>query len=128
MLMVLCKLENDSLLNGIRVLILIHQNKLKTLGILLPDVFMFTEKRESHGEQIVEIHGIALLATVLVVKEYLWHGRHLLKDVPFHQFTVLGIFMGKNEVIFGHGYTVVNRRGLIDFLIKIHFLDDSLHK
>ena len=47
-------------------------------------------------EQIIKVHGIGLLATVLIVDEYLRHGRHLLVNVALHEFAVLAVFSSQD--------------------------------
>ena len=79
-------------------------------------------------EQIIKVHGIGLLATVLIVDEYLRHGRHLLVNVALHEFAVLAVFSSQDKMVLGHGYSVVDGGGLIGFLVESHFLDDGFQQ
>ena len=79
-------------------------------------------------EQIIKVHGIGLLATVLIVDEYLRHGRHLLVNVALHEFAVLAVFSSQDKMVLGHGYSVVYGGRLIGFLVESHFLDNSFQQ
>ena len=109
-------------------MILIHEDELEPLGILPSDILVLLEERIGKRKQVVEIHRISLLATVLVVEEDLRNGGHLGVDVALHKFAALPIFVSHDEMVLGHGDTVVDRCGLIDFLVESHLLDNGLQQ
>ena len=126
--MVFRELQDNALLNGVGVLILIHEDELEPFGILPADILVLIEERIGKRKQVVEIHRISLLATVLVVEEDLRDGGHLGVDVALYKFTALPVFVSHDEMVLGHGDTVVDRCGLIDFLVESHLLDNSLQQ
>ena len=127
-LVLFSQLEDNQLLNGVGVLILIHQDELKPLGIFLADIFVFTEKLVGQREQVIEIHRIGLLATRLIDAEDLRDGRHLLTDIALYEFTVVAIVVGKNQMVLGHRDAVVNRGRFVYLVVKFQFLDNAFHE
>ena len=65
--------QHDFLLCIVRILILVHQHILEAVDILLSDVLVVAQQHEGLHQQVVEVHGIGLTATLDVSVVYLSH-------------------------------------------------------
>ena len=46
--------------------------------------------------------------------------------VGFYQVVAVEVLLGCHQSVLGTGYAFFNQSGLVDFLVQVHFLDDSL--
>ena len=61
-----CELVDDSLLGKVSVLILIHKHIFEPFGIFVPYVVVVDKQDVDVHEQVVEVHGICLTASLAI--------------------------------------------------------------
>ena len=62
--LLLTELHHDFHLHVVGILVLIDENKVEAVGVFLSNLLMVTEQLERKHQQVIEIHGIGLLATL----------------------------------------------------------------
>lgn len=93
-LMLFCQLKHNAVLGKVGVLVLVHQNIAELRPIACKHLRTVAEKQEGIEQQIVEIHGIRLPATLPVAAVNIAYGRHLGRTIAFVGFFVVGIAAG----------------------------------
>ena len=121
------QLHDNGLLGIVSVLILINENVRKAFHIPLSNVLMLTEEHKSLYQQVVEIHGISLSATLSITYVYLTDGRNLTQSIVSRRWT-LCVGMRQQQMVLGHGYSVCHTRRFVLFLIELHLANDTLHQ
>ena len=106
------------------VLVLVHQDIAELRPVACKHLRTVAEKQKGIEQQIVEIHGIRLPATLPVAAVNIAYGRHLGRTIAFVGFFVVGIARRRHEVVLGIGDTCLHRTRFIHFLVQSHLLDD----
>ncbi len=125
-LLLLAELHHDRHLHVVGILVLIHQDIVETLGILAAYLLILLEKLEGQRQQVIKIHGIGLLASLLVSHKYLAYLWHLGTLVLLIDGLVAGIALGTHKIVLSHRNLGVNSSRLIILIAQSHLLDDSL--
>ena len=125
-LLLLAQLHHDAHLGVVGVLILVNQEEVEPVGVFLPDVLMLLKELEGKSQQIVEIHGVGLLATLHIRNENFSHTWHFGTLVGLIQFLVAGIVLRTHQVVLSHRNAAVDGGRLVDLLVESHLLDDGL--
>lgn len=108
------------------VLILVNQEEVEPVGIFLPDVLMLLKELEGKSQQIVEIHGVGLLATLHIRNENFSQTWHFGTLVGLIRFLVAGVVLRTHQVVLSHRNATVDGGRLVDLLVESHLLDDGL--
>ena len=125
--MFLCQLQHNSLLRIVRVLILVDQHIVETLYVLLTDILMLMKQLISLHQQVVEIHGVSLSATLRVPIIYISHLRTLLLDIVCRPRAGL-VGTRHQQMVLGHRDTVGHTGRLVNLVIELHLFDNVLDK
>ena len=125
-LLLLAQLHHDAHLGVVGVLILVNQKEVEPVGIFLPDVLMLLKELEGKSQQIVEIHGVGLLATLHIRNENFSHTWHFGTLVGLIQFLVAGVVLRTHQVVLSYRDAAVDGGRLVDLLVESHLLDDGL--
>ena len=125
-LLLLTELHDDRHLNVIGILILIHQDIIEAGGIFVANILMFPEKLIGKRQQIIEIHGISLLAALHVSHENLTHLRHLRTLVLLEDSRITLIGSSTHQVVLRHRNLGMNGSRLILLVIQSHLLHNRL--
>ena len=120
------QLFDDKVLGSVGVLVLVHQHVAEVILIELQYVGMVAEQDIGIEQQIVEVHRSRLIAAVPVALVDFTHLGALGNGIVGHQFAVLDIHAGRDEVVLGIAYLAMYRVGLILLVVQSHLLDDSL--
>ena len=123
-LMLFCQLKHNAVLGKVSVLVLVHQDIAELRPVACKHLRTVAEKQKGIEQQIVEIHGIRLPATLPVAAVNIAYGRHLGRTIAFVGFFVVGIARRRHEVVLGIGDTCLHRTRFIHFLVQSHLLDD----
>ena len=119
------QLQHNLLLRIVGILILIHQHVFETVDVLLTDILMMAEEQEGLHQQVVEVHGVRLTASLHVPIIYI---RHLW---PF-LLCIVGsprarhILLRHEQMVLSHRDAIGHRRRLIGLVVQLHLLDDTL--
>ena len=125
-LLLLTELHDDRHLNVIGILILIHQDIIEAGGIFVANILMFPEELIGKRQQIIEIHGISLLAALHVSHENLTNLRHLCTLVLLEDSRIALISRSTHQVVLRHRNLGMNGSRLILLIIQPHLLHDRL--
>ena len=120
------QLHDNGLLGIVRILVLINEHVGKTLSILSADVLMFTKQHEGLHQQVIEVHGVRLSATLSIAQVDILDGRHLTKGIIGSRRAV-GIGLSQQQVVLGHRYTVGHTCCLVLLVVKLHLTNDGLY-
>ena len=121
-LLLLTELHDDRHLNVVGILILIHQDIIEAGGIFVANILMFPEELIGKCQQIIEIHGISLLATLHVSHENLTNLRHLRTLVLLEDSRIALISRSTHQVVLRHRNLGMNGSRLILLIIQPHLL------
>ena len=121
-LLLLTELHDDRHLNVVGILILIHQDIIEAGGIFVANILMFPEELIGKRQQIIEIHGISLLAALHVSHENLTHLRHLCPFVLLIDNRIALISRCTHQVVLRHRNLGMNGSRLILLIIQPHLL------
>ena len=121
-LLLLTELHDDRHLNVVGILILIHQDIIEAGGIFVANILMFSEELIGKRQQIIEIHGIGLLATLHVSHENLTNLRHLRTLVLLEDSRIALISRSTHQVVLRHRNLGMNGSRLILLIIQPHLL------
>ena len=121
-LLLLTELHDDRHLNVIGILILIHQNIIEAGGIFVANILMLPEELIGKHQQIIEIHGIGLLAALHVSHENLTNLRHLRTLVLLEDSRIALISRSTHQVVLRHRNLGMNGSRLILLIIQPHLL------
>ena len=121
-LLLLTELHDDRHLNVIGILILIHQDIIEAGGIFVANILMFPEELIGKCQQIIEIHGIGLLAALHVSHENLTNLRHLRTLVLLEDSRIAVISRSTHQVVLRHRNLGMNGSRLILLIIQPHLL------
>ena len=121
-LLLLTELHDDRHLNVIGILILIHQDIIEAGGIFVANILMFPEELIGKRQQIIEIHGIGLLAALHVSHENLTNLRHLRTLVLLEDSRIALISRSTHQVVLRHRNLGMNGSRLILLIIQPHLL------
>ena len=124
--LLLTELHDNRHLNVVGILILIHQNIIEAGGIFVANILMFPEKLIGKRQQIIEIHGISLLAALHVSHEDLTHLRHLRTLVLLEDSRITLIGSSTHQVILRHRNLGMDGSRLILLIIQSHLLHNRL--
>ena len=112
------QLHHDRHLHMVGILILIHQDKVKPLGILASHLLMVSEKLEGKHQQVVEIHGVRLLAPLHILPVHLAHLLHVAALV-LHKDVGIGIIsLRTQQVVLRLRNLGVHGSRLVGFLVQ----------
>ena len=100
------------------ILILIHQDIVKPLGILASHLLMVSEKLEGKHQQVVEIHGVRLLASLHILLIYLAHLLHVVALVLHKDVGIRLVGLRTHQVVLRHRNLGVYGSRLVNFLIQ----------
>ena len=120
------QLHDNGLLGVVRVLVLIDKHIGKTIHILTTDILMFAKQHIGLHQQIIEVHGVRLSATLSIAQVDILDGRHLTKGIISSRRAV-GIGLSQQQVVLGHRDTIGHTRCLILFVVKLHLTNDGLY-
>ena len=115
----------NQMLGKIRILILVHQHKLKKAPVLLQYVRMIAEEYIRLQQQIVEIHRPRLLATILIPLIYFTQQRNFRIYIMLHQLLVLIVCLIGNKCIFCIRDTALYHSRPIHLVVELHLLHDG---
>ena len=121
-LLLLTELHDDRHLNVIGILILIHQDIIEAGGIFVANILMLPEELIGKRQQIIEIHGIGLLAALHVSHENLTNLRHLRTLVLLEDSRIALISRSTHQVVLRHRNLGMNGSRLILLIIQPHLL------
>ena len=121
-LLLLTELHDDRHLNVIGILILIHQNIIEAGGIFVANILMLPEELIGKHQQIIEIHGIGLLAALHVSHENLTNLRHLRTLVLLEDSRIALISRSTHQVVLRNRNLGMNGSRLILLIIQPHLL------
>ena len=93
--MILGKHRDDCVLDRVRVLILVDQNRAETPLVMLEHIGMAPEQLDRVEEQVIEVHGPGFAETHLVLAIHL--GDLALED----RLRLLGVGLGRHVVVLG---------------------------
>ena len=119
-------MHDNALLGVVSVLILIYKNESQRVGIDLQNVLMLLEKKVGIEQQVIKVHGVAGLASLLIDGVYLCGLWHFVSIVPAGGVWVSGILLCGDEHVFCRRYTVVYVSGLVHLVVKAQFLYHGL--
>ena len=125
--MLLCQLQHDSLLRIVRVLILVDQHIVESFYVLLTDILMLMKQQIGLHQQVVEIHGVSLSATLRIPIIYISHLRTLLLDIVCRPRAGL-VGTRHQQMVLGHRNTVGHTGRLVNLVIELHLFDNVLDK
>ena len=112
------QLHHNRHLHMVGILILIHQNIVKPLGILASHLLMVSEKLEGKHQQVVEIHGVRLLASLHILLIYLAHLLHVVALVLHKDVGIRLVGLRAHQVVLRHRNLGVYGSRLVNFLIQ----------
>ena len=121
-LLLLTELHDDRHLNVVGILILIHQDIIEAGGIFVANILMLPEELIGKRQQIIEIHGISLLATLHISHENLTNLRHLRTLVLLEDCRIALISRSTHQVVLRHRNLGMNGSRLILLIIQPHLL------
>ena len=121
-LLLLTELHDDRHLNVIGILILIHQDIIEAGSIFVANILMFPEELIGKRQQIIEIHGIGLLAALHVSHENLTNLRHLRTLVLLEDSRIALISRSTHQVVLRHRNLGMNGSRFILLIIQPHLL------
>ena len=121
-LLLLTELHDDRHLNVVGILILIHQDIIEAGGIFVANILMLPEELIGKRQQIIEIHGIGLLAALHVSHENLTNLRHLRTLVLLEDSRIALISRSTHQVVLRHRNLGMNGSRLILLIIQPHLL------
>ena len=126
LLVLLRELEHDAMLGKVRILILVHQHIAELHGILLADVRKVAEQDIGIDQQVIEVHGIALTATLPILAVNLVRSRHLGIPVGLDYFGIRSIRIRRHQMVLGIADTALDAARLVGLVVELHFLDNAL--
>ena len=118
------QLLDDGVLQGVRILELVHQHVLELAAVLVGHLSVVLQQFEEAEEQVVKIHRAGLLAAGHVGGVDLADERHLGGLILRQQFGRLGVELGGDQAGLGAGDPVLDGVGLVDLLVQVHLLHD----
>ena len=121
-LLLLTELHDDRHLNVVGILILIHQDIIEAGGIFVANILMLPEELIGKRQQIIEIHGIGLLAALHVSHENLTNLRDLRTLVLLEDSRIALISRSTHQVVLRHRNLGMNGSRLILLIIQLHLL------
>ena len=121
-LLLLTELHDDRHLNVIGILILIHQDIIEAGSIFVANILMLPEELIGKRQQIIEIHGIGLLAALHVSHENLTNLRHLRTLVLLEDSRIALISRSTHQVVLRHRNLGMNGSRFILLIIQPHLL------
>ena len=121
-LLLLTELHDDRHLNVVGILILIHQDIIEAGGIFVANILMLPEELIGKRQQIIEIHGIGLLAALHVSHENLTNLRHLRTLVLLEDSRIALISRSTHQVVLRHRNLGMNGSRFILLIIQPHLL------
>ena len=124
--LLLTELHDNRHLNVVGILILIHQDIIEAGGIFVANILMFPEELIGKRQQIIEIHGIGLLAALHVSHENLTHLRHLCPLILLEDSRIALIGSSTHQVILRHRNLGMDGSRLILLIIQSHLLHNRL--
>ncbi len=95
------ELQHDAVLGEIGVLVLVYQQVVELFLITRQRLRMVAEQQERIDQQIVEIHGICLFASLLVAEVDVPYGRHLGRTIACVDFRIVCIHVRQHQVVLG---------------------------
>ena len=122
------ELQHDALLCVVGVLILVDEYIGEVLCILHPDIFLVAEEKEGVEQQVVEVHGVGLSASLLVGDEDVGNLGHVAFAVIGSGTSVGCISLGRDELVFCSADAVVYGCRLVYLVVEPSFLDDALQQ
>ncbi len=124
--LLLTELHDNRHLNVVGILILIHQDIIEAGGIFVANILMLPEELIGKRQQIIEIHGIGLLAALHVSHENLTYLRHLRPFVLLEDSRIALIGSSTHQVILRHRNLGMDGSRLILLIIQSHLLHNRL--
>ena len=97
------QLAYDGVLGQVGVLVLVHQDVVEVGTVFLEHVRMVAEQQEGVEQQVIEVHGSRLAATVPILLVDIAHGGDAGGLVGFVGFAAVGIRGGCHQVVLGVG-------------------------
>ena len=128
MMMLLRQLQNNTLLHVVCILILINQHILKSLRILDSNIIMLLKEAPCENQQIVEVHCVGCLQTLLVCLVDLINLPLAALFVSFQSSLVHCIGIRQDKMILCHANLCMYAGRLINLIIKLHFFDDTFQQ
>ena len=117
---------DNQILREVGILILVDEDILEPVLIFEQRLGRIAQEDIHKVEQVVEIHGVRLVQTVVVFGEDLRNHRLVGHPVVGLDFGVVGILLRRQEAGFGHGDTAQHESGGVLLGIQPHLLDDAL--
>lgn len=126
---VLCRqLQYYGLLGDVCVLILVYENIAVVLSVFLSDIFVVAEENIGIEEQVVEVHSVRLSQMCLVRPVYRCYCRHTSLLIALYSRRVVGVVVGGDKVVLGHGDKVMDSRRLVFLVVETHAFDNILYQ
>ena len=122
------ELPNDGMLCRIGVLILIHQDILKALAIMFTHLRLLAKQEISVEQQIIEIHGVGLVATLAIGCIDVAHLGNVVDAVAFIEGSICGILFRQDKQVLRLRNTVLHHRSLINLIIELHLFYQCLNE
>ena len=123
--MIARQLEDDAVLGEVGVLVLVHEDVLEVCSILLQHVRMVSEEQEGVEQEVVEVHGVGLPASLPIVAVDVAQGRDAGGLVSLQGFAVIGVRGRCDQVVLGVGDAPLHQTGFVGLFVQLHFLDDG---
>ena len=116
-------MEHYFLLGKVGVLVLIDQHVLELVHVLAAYVFMMFKEQIGLHQQVVEVHGISLTATLGIA-----HVDLGLLGLLGVEERAVDVGSRQHQVVLGHRDMFADGSRFVDLVIESHLLDDTLHQ
>ena len=120
------ELPDDGMLCRVGVLILVHQDVLKALAIMFTHLRLLTKQEIGVEQQIIEVHGIGLVATLAIGCIDVAHLGDVVDAVALVERCICCILFRKDEQILRLRNAVLHHRSLINLVVELHLFHQSL--
>ena len=87
---------------------------------------MLFEESVCVEQDIVEVHGLRVAASLLVSEEDFGESRHPFSHIGLHVRGVVFVLLGIHQLVLGIGDTIEQFGWFIEFVVELHLLDDGL--
>ena len=122
------KFPEYDVLRHIRVLVLVDEDISEHIRNFLIRFRRIAEENVHIQENVIEIHDSGLSALLRIQRVYLIDSRHLATTILLNGIRALTIFRGGYEIVLRIRNTRLHVLWLVDFLVKLHFLQTCLYE
>ena len=123
-----CEKFNYLMLSKVCILILIDKHKMETFLPVRCNLRIVLEYEPSVEQQIIEVHGVRLLQTLLIAIVNLGHQHTMIVSITLAELSHRSIIHGQNESVLCSRNTILDSTWLINLIVEIHLANDKFNE